>query len=163
MNIANRSLPVIGTPSWGAPASGCTPPPPHLIGIPCWERPDAYRRNRYGGPNTAGFSGRKEIRGHHSATPRRRPGARTSRTTESTSTARFFSAVFSPCSMKAKISFARQQVVLGPNLTAAGARPCFTHNLHVDRETGIRGGMGGSAVGFPMICGSLRRLEGEKG
>lgn len=72
----------------------------------------------------------------HLAAPGIRPVARTARPTESTSTARCFSAVFSPCSMKATISAARQHVVLGPSFIGAGARPCLTQLHQVDAATG---------------------------
>lgn len=53
------------------------------------------------------------------------------------------------------MSDARQHVVR-PMCTARGNRPDRTPSHHVDRDTGMIGWIGGSAVGSPMMCRSRR-------
>lgn len=55
------------------------------------------------------------------------------------------------------MSSTRQTVVRGPNFIGFGNRPVLTPVHQVDFETGMTGGIGGSALGSPMIC--LRRTK----
>jgi len=57
--------------------------------------------------------------------------------------------------MKSRISSTHHTVVLGPNLIGLGNLPAFTPAHHVELDTIIRGGMGGSAFLSPRICGNL--------
>lgn len=57
---------------------------------------------------------------------------------------------------------ARQKVALPlPNLIGFGKRPVCTPNHQVDLHTGMIGGIGGSALGSPIIC--LRRKKPVSG
>lgn len=55
--------------------------------------------------------------------------------------------------MKSRISSARQALARGPSLMGRGAIPCWTHEYHVARLTGI----GPVPGGLPMIL--LRRTK----
>ena len=54
-------------------------------------------------------------------------------------------------SIKARMSSTRHAVVRGPSFTDLGKRPSLTPAHQVERLTGMSAGMGGSALGFPMI------------
>ena len=58
--------------------------------------------------------------------------------------------------ISARIASIGQAVVRGPSFTALGKRPAFTPAHHVERETGMTAGIGGSALGSPMICGKRK-------
>lgn len=61
-------------------------------------------------------------------------------------------------SIRARISSTRHAVMRSPSFrTGCGNRPDFTPAHQVDLETGISGGIGGLAVGSPIIC--LRRRK----
>jgi hypothetical protein len=53
--------------------------------------------------------------------------------------------------MNARISTTFQTVVRGPNFTGAGKRPLLQPASQQLLETGMIGGIGGSAFGDPMI------------
>lgn len=60
-------------------------------------------------------------------------------------------------SISARMSPTLQQAVRGPSFTGAGKRPERTPAHQVDLQTGINAGIGGTALGFPMICGRRRK------
>lgn len=65
------------------------------------------------------------------------------------------------CSTEARMSSARQTVVLGLSLTGSGKRPSLTPCHQVDLATGMTAGTGGFASGSPMIC--FRRTKPYSG
>lgn len=64
--------------------------------------------------------------------------------------------VFPAPSISARMSVARQTVMRGPSFTGAGNRPVLTPFHQVALDTGMSGGIGGVALGSPMICLSRR-------
>src|SRR5262249_15317829 len=60
-------------------------------------------------------------------------------------------------SISARISSTRQAVIRGPSFTGLGKRPDLTPSHQVDLPTGMTAGIGGSALGSPMIWGRRRK------
>ena len=60
-------------------------------------------------------------------------------------------------STRSRMSDSLHTVVLAPSLMAFGQRPDFTPSHQLDLDTGIIGSIGGSDLGSPMICFSLKR------
>jgi hypothetical protein len=58
--------------------------------------------------------------------------------------------------IKARMSSTRH-MVQRPSFTGVGKRPDFTPSHQQDFLTGMIGGVGGFALGSPMICGSRRK------
>jgi hypothetical protein len=58
--------------------------------------------------------------------------------------------------IRARISSTRHAVTRGDSLTGAGYRPDLQPAHHADFLIGMIGGIGGSALGSPMICGKRR-------
>lgn len=56
-----------------------------------------------------------------------------------------------------RMSSTRHAVVDGPSLTGWGKRPDLTPAHHADLQTGITGGIGGTALGLPMILERRRK------
>ena len=50
----------------------------------------------------------------------------------------------------------RHALVLGLSLTGFGNLPSLTPAHQLERDTGIMAGIGGVALGLPMICGNLK-------
>jgi glucose-6-phosphate isomerase len=48
------------------------------------------------------------------------------------------------------------------NFTGAGKWPDLTRARKVDRLTGMIAGIGGSALGFPMICHNLKKPASDR-
>jgi hypothetical protein len=59
--------------------------------------------------------------------------------------------------ISARMSSTRHTVTRGPNFTGFGKRPVLTPSHQQDFLTGIIGGIGGSALGLPIICGNRRK------
>jgi hypothetical protein len=55
------------------------------------------------------------------------------------------------------MSSTRHAVTRGPSFTGFGKRPVLTPSHQQDFFTGIIGGIGGSALGSPKICGNRRK------
>ena len=69
---------------------------------------------------------------------------------------RFFTGILaapheSKLSIKVRMSLTRHAVVRGPSFMDLGKRPSLTPTHQIERLTGISVGMGGSALGLPMI------------